>query len=365
MKQPALSEQSAQDSLQKERGAPVASSVGLSAQRQEAAFADSPHQVAQKQTRDRFQNASRQTAQRQHLDALQRAPSEAGAKPVTPKGGLPNNLKNGVESLSGISMDHVRVHYNSAKPAQLNAFAYAQGTDIHLGPGQEKHLPHEAWHVVQQAQGRVQPTMQMKEGVPINDNKSLEREADVMGAKAMQLKALITEKINPLSVSMIPASLGPLQRQALVVASDQSKERVVIEAEGDAKDFQGGAAAKDSGWNGVKKYKADARVGKTNISIGMINNKFIVGQAGHVLAQQNGGDGGDKDNVFAQDGGVNNGPYRSDFENPMRRALDDADDDDKVKFRAVLYGDDIKQGALVKNSDNLEGSDEDTDFEGF
>lgn len=35
---------------------------------------------------------------------------------------------------------------------------YSQGTDIHIGPGQEKHLPHEAWHVVQQKQGRVKPT---------------------------------------------------------------------------------------------------------------------------------------------------------------------------------------------------------------
>lgn len=82
--------------------------------------------------------------------------------------GLPDSLKHGIESLSGMSMDNVKVHYNSAKPAQLNAHAYAQGTDIHLAPGQEKHLPHEAWHVVQQAQGRVKPTMQMKAktGVP-------------------------------------------------------------------------------------------------------------------------------------------------------------------------------------------------------
>jgi len=68
---------------------------------------------------------------------------------------LPDNIKHGVESLSGISMDDVKVHYNSAKPAQLNAHAYAQGTDIHPASGQEKHLPHEAWHVVQQKQGRV------------------------------------------------------------------------------------------------------------------------------------------------------------------------------------------------------------------
>ena len=41
--------------------------------------------------------------------------------------GLPNQLKAGIESLSGMSMDHVKVHYNSDKPAQLNAHAYAQG----------------------------------------------------------------------------------------------------------------------------------------------------------------------------------------------------------------------------------------------
>ncbi|MHB1099037.1 MAG: hypothetical protein ACYCZR_05710, partial [Burkholderiales bacterium] len=64
----------------------------------------------------------------------------------------------------------------------------AQGTDIHVAPGQEQHLPHEAWHVVQQAQGRVRPTMQMKEGVPVNDDQSLEHEADVMGGRAVQAK---------------------------------------------------------------------------------------------------------------------------------------------------------------------------------
>jgi len=81
-------------------------------------------------------------------------------------------------------MSGVRVHRNSSKPAALQAHAYAQGQDIHLGPGQEKHLPHEAWHVVQQAQGRVRPTMQMKAGIPVNDDASLEREADLMGRQA-------------------------------------------------------------------------------------------------------------------------------------------------------------------------------------
>ncbi len=108
--------------------------------------------------------------------------------------GLPDYLKSGIENLSGYAMDDVQVHYNSDKPAQLNAHAYAQGTNIHLASGQEKHLPHEAWHVVQQKQGRVQPTMQMKgpstslrSPISINDDIELEKEADVMGAEALQL----------------------------------------------------------------------------------------------------------------------------------------------------------------------------------
>ncbi len=98
--------------------------------------------------------------------------------------GLPDNLKSGIENLSGMSMDHVKVHRNSDKPATVQAHAYAQGSDIHLGPGQEQHLPHEAWHVVQQAQGRVKLTIQLK-GVAVNNDPGLEREADVMGAKAL------------------------------------------------------------------------------------------------------------------------------------------------------------------------------------
>ncbi|MBO4712630.1 MAG: DUF4157 domain-containing protein [Fibrobacter sp.] len=99
--------------------------------------------------------------------------------------GMPDNLKSGIESLSGFSMDDVRVHYNSSKPATVQALAYTQGTDIHVAPGQEKHLPHEAWHVAQQMAGRVSPTTNIN-GMPVNDNAALEHEADVMGEKAIQ-----------------------------------------------------------------------------------------------------------------------------------------------------------------------------------
>ncbi|WP_217371872.1 eCIS core domain-containing protein [Spirosoma rhododendri] len=97
--------------------------------------------------------------------------------------GLPAGLKAGIEQLSGMSMDDVRVHYNSAKPAGVGALAYAQGSDIYLAPGQDRHLAHEAWHVVQQRQGRVRPTIDVN-GMAVNDNVQLEREADVMGARA-------------------------------------------------------------------------------------------------------------------------------------------------------------------------------------
>lgn len=109
----------------------------------------------------------------------------AAFRPGAEKGGLPPALKSGIETMSGMAMDHVRVHYNSDRPAQLNAHAYAQGSDIHLAPGQQQHLPHEAWHVVQQAQGRVRPTMKTQ-GVTINDDRGLEREADHMGQRALR-----------------------------------------------------------------------------------------------------------------------------------------------------------------------------------
>lgn len=95
-----------------------------------------------------------------------------------------------MEHLSGMSLGDVKVHHNSDEPARLQAHAYAQGTNIHLGPGQETHLPHEAWHVVQQKQGRVKPTMQMKGKVNVNNDADLEKEADMMGAKALSFNTM-------------------------------------------------------------------------------------------------------------------------------------------------------------------------------
>ena len=130
--------------------------------------------------------------------------------------GMPDKLKAGVEALSGMSMDHVRVHYNSDKPRALQAHAYAQGNQIHLAPGQEKHLPHEAWHVVQQAQGRVRPTVQMKQGVAVNDDKELENEADVMGGRAMHKPMIQVGNPDP-EIEKIHSPAGTMQMRSKVV----------------------------------------------------------------------------------------------------------------------------------------------------
>lgn len=105
--------------------------------------------------------------------------------------GIPDDVKQRMEDAFGTDFSSVRVHPDSAKAPEVGALAYTQGTDIHFAPGQFKPdtsagqqlLGHELTHVVQQAEGRVQPTTEIG-GIPVNDNEGLEHEADVLGAKA-------------------------------------------------------------------------------------------------------------------------------------------------------------------------------------
>lgn len=174
-----------------------------------AQFTDNRSTTTQLQ---QLQGMANQSAQVGHIGQLQAMAHGPKTQEVVQKQkndtGMPDNLKSGIENLSGMSMDDVKVHRNSDKPAQLNAHAYAQGSEIHLASGQEKHLPHEAWHVVQQKQGRVKPTMQMKGKVNVNDDIGLEKEADVMGMKAVQFvdnpTTIITQMKSQKMVSNVP-----------------------------------------------------------------------------------------------------------------------------------------------------------------
>ena len=180
------------------KGQAVANTVAQKKSNREQSFGfvdNRSEAVAQRKMQARISNSSTQSFQKKENNP-----------------GLPDNLKSGIEILSGYSMDDVKVHYNSDKPAQLQVHAYAQGAEIHLASGQEKHLPHEAWHVVQQKQGRVKPTLQLKETVNVNDDTALETEADVMGVKAIQ--AVTRRQQNPILISK-PLQSVPIQRNAV------------------------------------------------------------------------------------------------------------------------------------------------------
>ena len=104
--------------------------------------------------------------------------------------GMPDTVKQRAEETLNADFSNVRIHANSAKAPAVGALAYTQGSDIHFAPGSyspnsnsgRSLLGHELTHVVQQAQGRVQPTTSVA-GVPVNDNPSLEQEADRLGGK--------------------------------------------------------------------------------------------------------------------------------------------------------------------------------------
>ena len=139
------------------------------------------------------------------IDFVDRPPAGDGPLQFMAPGrsGLPQDLKAGIEHLSGMSMDDVRVHYDSPRPAQMKALAYAQGRDIHLASGQERHLPHEAWHVVQQRAARVRGPS--GPGLAVVQDRELEAEADRMGQRAASLGGAVQAKASA-SADAIPTT---------------------------------------------------------------------------------------------------------------------------------------------------------------
>src|SRR5688500_8047953 len=142
-----------------------------------------------------------------------RREASAPAAPRLPAtGGLPEGLRTVMEAMSGFSLADVVVHRNSAEPARLGAAAFTKGDQIHVAPGQERHIPHEAWHVVQQKQGRVRPTLQMK-GAGISDDPALEEEANRMGARAADAETSHARPDAALRVEKAEAGRPAIQRK--------------------------------------------------------------------------------------------------------------------------------------------------------
>lgn len=220
----------------------IADSPRMTAQREEirGAFGPiaTPVQLRWQREVDQALEAAPAASNRQASAPVAQAAAEPA--PAPNRTGMPDPLKAGIESLSGMDMSEVRVHRNSSKPAQLNALAYAQGNSIHLAPGQERHLPHEAWHVVQQRQGRVRATMQMA-GVGLNEDAALESEADVMGGKAAGDAVQLAKegpgpgpKMNLSAPSTAPDLTLPIQRVRFLAVKRIAQQGSLYEGIGGA-----------------------------------------------------------------------------------------------------------------------------------
>ncbi|NDV82953.1 DUF4157 domain-containing protein [Bacteroides sp. 51] len=158
---------------------------------------DSGSRVAQQRSAALQMQDNRETAALQSglVGAIQRAEDEEellqGKFEEGNHTGMPDDVKTQMEDSFSTDFSSVRIHADSARAPEVGALAYTQGTDIHFAPGQFKPetsagqqlLGHELTHVIQQAEGRVSPTTEVG-GMPVNDDVSLETEADVMGMKA-------------------------------------------------------------------------------------------------------------------------------------------------------------------------------------
>ncbi|HAS46342.1 MAG TPA: hypothetical protein DCS93_38025 [Microscillaceae bacterium] len=131
-----------------------------------------------------------------------------------------SQIKHNVSVLKGQDVTQAKVHYNSSEPAKINAAAYAQGNEVHLASGQEKHLGHELTHVAQQMGGQVTANQQANNGlVNINDDPKLEKEADEIGTKASQGTTLQAKM--PQSATAAHPSAPVVQRYMVYGEKDQ------------------------------------------------------------------------------------------------------------------------------------------------
>ncbi len=148
---------------------------------------------------------------------------------------MPSTVQAKMETSFGKDFSDVSIHKNSTQSIDLNALAYTQGSNIHFAPGQynpesqkgQELLGHELTHVVQQDEGRVQPTVQ-KKGIGINDDEGLEKEADEMGEKAARG---IVQSSKSASQSTEPAG-SIVQKQAANDSLKVDKGQITFDAEG-------------------------------------------------------------------------------------------------------------------------------------
>jgi hypothetical protein len=119
-------------------------------------------------------------------------------------------------------MGGVRVHAASAEPDRHDAHSLTRGDDIHLGPGREGDLAHEAWHVAQQRQGRVAVTGESG-GAPLNHDPNLEAEADAMGETARNRRP--SSERTPVLAGAQAGAHSPVQLKCRICSAKSHNEK--------------------------------------------------------------------------------------------------------------------------------------------
>ncbi len=253
------------------------STQGQSLQRQE----EKPEQLQAKPEITTLQRMEEKPEELQAKSILQRGIAGGEASPdlasaINSARGSGKPLDTGLQRSMGQAMgadfSGVRVHTDTQSD-QLNrsiqAKSFTTGQDVFFrqgayepgSQGGQELIAHELTHVVQQKQGDVRLTKQFKDGIPSNDAKGLEYEADVMGAKTLQMKpkvnnsrlvvnSIIQKKSNTVQRAIIPH--GPIDG---------------LNADIDTANVDASKAQIDEMWNGGK------RQGLAALYVSLVNAK--------------------------------------------------------------------------------------------
>ena len=131
--------------------------------------------------------------------SLKKDPSQfklnSSASPIQRAAEEESGIKEQMSQALGHDFSDVNIHTDSKAATNVGALAYTQGKDVHFAPGQfnpdttqgKELIGHEFKHKEQQDNNRVQATTEVN-GMPVNDDKGLEKEADDAGKIAAQTK---------------------------------------------------------------------------------------------------------------------------------------------------------------------------------
>jgi hypothetical protein len=152
---------------------------------------------------------------------------------------LPAALSAGIASLTGVDLAATKVYRSSPEPSKYNALAFASKGSIHLAAGQDKHLPHEAWHLVQQAQNRVKVDSRIG-NVGLNADQRLESEADRMGPAAFKLGHSAAGRGQRSLVGRVPGTDSqPVLQRVVFTRAQTTEARALIAKYRDQKNTDG------------------------------------------------------------------------------------------------------------------------------